>query len=475
MFKFVTPEKVGYNSLRLKELKDKLDNNNLRIHTLMVAKGNNIFFSINNGVYNEYSIHRMYSQTKSFVGLAIGLLYDDKKIKLTDKLSKYFPEYIDKNTDKVLLNQTIEDTLKMGTCVTCDDWFTSPIKDRVKLYFKQKHNRSCLDKFEYDSAGSMVLSALVEKLTKQDLFSFLYSRILKHLKYFDNAYMLKTPAGRTWGDSGMMCSTIATLSLGKFLLDKGKVENKQLLSKEYITKATKKYLSTSKENARCKRYGYGYQIWMSKGGYAFLGMGNQVTIIYPKLNIFVSMTGNAFDKVPFARDYIFDNVYKVITRKEKITNKIVKVNKQIDIFKNQFINKELINKFKNKTFINNKSFINSFKLNGNANNYSLTFLVNKKKFTINLKDNKTTKTIIKDIYSNERIVKLPKYSSYDLYVGLEECSNNRLLLQAQVMGDYFAVIKLEIIFNNKQATLNLKTYAENFLRKYNGKFIFKLV
>ncbi|MCQ2792130.1 MAG: beta-lactamase family protein [Bacilli bacterium] len=471
MFKFVKPETVGYNSSSLKELRDKLDNHNLRIHTLMIAKGDNVFFNINNGLYNERSIHRMYSETKSFVGLAIGLLYDNKKIKLTDKLSKYFPEYIDKNTDKVLLNQTIEDTLRMGTCVTCDDWFTSSVKDRVKLYFKQKHNRKCMDKFEYDTAGSMVLSALVEKIAKKDLFTFLYERILKHLKYFDDAYILKTPDGRTWGDSGMMCSTIATLALGRFLLNKGKVGNKQLLSKEYIIRATKKYLPTSNENARCKRYGYGYQIWMSKGGYAFLGMGNQVTIMYPKLDIVVSMTGNAFDKIPYARDYIFDEVYKVINKKEKLTNKIVKYNNTIDVFKNKRIDKSLLKKYSNKVFENVGGFIKSFKLTKQG----ISFLVNKKIYLVKLKDNQTTKTTIKDIYSKERAVRLPKGDTYNLYVGVEESSANRLLLQGQVIGDYFAIIKLEIIFKENSASLILKTYAENFFKSYNGAFQFKLV
>lgn len=465
MFKFVKPEVVGYNSSSLKVLRDKLDKNNLRIHTLMIAKGNKIFFNINNGLYNEKSIHRMYSSTKSLVGLAVGLLYDDKKIKLTDKLSKYFPEYVNKHTDKVLLNQTIEDTLKMGTCVNCEYWFDSPIKDRVELYFKQKHNRQCLDYFKYDSAGTMVLSSLVEKVTKKDLFTFLYQRILKHLKYFDDAYILKTPNGSAWGDSGMMSSTIAMLSVGRFILDKGKVNNKQLLSKEYINKATKKYLDTPNEVARCKRYGYGYQIWMTKGGYAFLGMGNQVTIMYPKFDVVVSMTGNAFDKVPFARDYIFDEVYKLISKKEKLNHKVVKYSNTIDVFKNKTVNKGLLKKYINKTFSSN-SFIKSFKLTKQE------IVINNK---LKIKLNGTYKTKIKDIYSKERIVKLPKYDTYDLYVGVEESTKNHLLLQGQVTGDYFAVIKLDITFKENSASLTLKTYAENFFKKYNGTFNFKLI
>ena len=470
MFKFVKPEDVGYSSKSLKILRDKLDKNNLRIHTLIIAKDNNIFFHINNGIYDENSIHRMYSQTKSFVAIAIGLLFDDKKIKLTDKLSKYFPEYIDENTDKILLNQTIEETLKMGTCISCEDWFVSPINDRVKLYFKQKHNRKCMDKFEYDSAASMVLSALVEKITKKDLFTFLYQRILKHLNYFDDAYILKTPSGRSWGDSGMMCSTIATLSLGKFLLDKGKVNNKQLLSEEYINKATRKYLATPNENAKCKRYGYGYQIWMNKDGYAFYGMGNQVTLIYPKFNIVASMTGNAFDKQGLARDYIIDEIYKVISQKKKVDNIIVKFNKQISIFKNKKINNDLLEKYINKEFISSNGFINAFKLTKKG----ICFKINKKTYNLAIKSDKTIKTSIKDIYSNDRVVKLPIHDTYDLYVGIEDSSPNKLLLQGQIIGDYFAIMKLEIIFKENNAKLTLKTYAENFLNKYNGEFNFAI-
>ena len=101
-------------------------------------------------------------------------------------------------------------------------------------------------------------------------------------------------------------------------------------------------------------------------------------------------------------------------------------------------------------------------------------MVNKKPYLIKLKSQKTTKTKIKDIYSKERIVKLPKADTYDLYGGVEESNPNHLLLQGQVIGDYFAMIKLDITFKEKNAKVILKTYAENFLKKYNGEFNFKL-
>lgn len=45
-------------------------------------------------MFEKNFCHRMYSQTKSYVPIATGLLPDEGKLKITDIIADYFPEKI---------------------------------------------------------------------------------------------------------------------------------------------------------------------------------------------------------------------------------------------------------------------------------------------------------------------------------------------------------------------------------------------
>ena len=254
----------------------------------------------------------MYSQTKSFVGIAIGLLEEEGKLSLDDKISSYFPDKMDGVEIPYLENQTIREMLMMTTIGGPTKWwFSAGDPDRTHLYFNterhHKHPSGML--WEYDSSGSQVLSALVERLSGKKLLEYLKEKLFNKMGVFQTATILETPNGDSWGDSAMVCTLRDMVAFGRFVMNYGVWKGERLMNENYLKAATSK-LVANREDAHYAAYydGYGYQIWRVCGnGFAFVGMGDQFTICYPEKDlIFSCMSDN--QGTSFIREMIFTSL-----------------------------------------------------------------------------------------------------------------------------------------------------------------------
>ena len=163
MFKTVTPEQAGISSSEVSRFINYLNDNSLRIHSLLLIRDDKMFTEAYWKPFNKDFCHRQYSQTKSFVGVAIGLLISDGLLSLDDKISKFFGDKIDDvdSASHYLLNQTIEQMLTMSTVGEGKIWLREKAYDRTHLYF---NNRPYVKMpgalWEYDSPGSQILSCI---------------------------------------------------------------------------------------------------------------------------------------------------------------------------------------------------------------------------------------------------------------------------------------------------------------------------
>ena len=195
-----------------------------------------------------------------------------------------------------------------------DSWFSSDCLDRAQFYFtRNEEQRAPGTVWAYDSAGSQVLSQLVERVSGKCLFDFLNERVFRHLGTFKEATMLKTRNGAAWGDSAMICTPRDLASFARFVMNYGKWNGKQLLSEEYLRKATSKVVdnvTTPHEGIFHK--GYGYQIWRTeKNGFAFVGMGDQLALCFPDYDvIFVCTADNQGSD--YATEYIVSSFIDIV-------------------------------------------------------------------------------------------------------------------------------------------------------------------
>ncbi|MBQ3124772.1 MAG: serine hydrolase [Clostridia bacterium] len=482
---YSTPEKEGIKSSYIKEYIKKLEEYNLSTHSLVIMRHGKVIFEHYWAPFHKDYLHRMYSVTKSFVALAIGFLEQDGKINLDDKIAKYFPEEIKNQLNKYMHNQSIRDMLMMSTAIPVRYWLYPRIDDRVQFYFENdtKTYRPAGTTFEYDSEGSFIMGALVERVTGKTLMEYLREKCLDKIGFSEEAYMLKCPGGHSWGDSALICTSHDLALAAQFTLNGGKWNGEQLLNENYVKTATSKLIDNNVEGmVSYKSFGYGYQFWRTyDNSYFFNGMGCQFAICTPDKDMVMVYTGDNQSKIPdLAKDVVIRNYFEMIVRK-------VEDKELSDIGENEEL-KEYAKPLELATARGDKykpmqDKINgvTYKIDDNKNGiteWKLHFDGNKGK--ICYKNAQGYKEIPFGMCENE-FSQFPE-EGYAGEIGsvkgdrLYECassaawvSDNQLFIKVQIIDIYFGRLNITVGFNDdgKMGVYMNKT-AEDFLDEYQG-------
>ena len=312
---YTTPEKMGISSEHIEEYIRVLEDNKLNTHDVIISKGDHIVFEKYWAPFHKDFCHRMYSVTKSFVAIAIGFLRQDGKLDLDDPISKYFPEELAGQKDENMKNQTIRHMLMMSTAKTDRNWFAARPKDRVQYYFENDNpeSRPSGTIFEYDSSGSFVLCALVERLSGMTFIDYLREKLFDKIGVSKEASCLKCPGGHSWGDSALICKPMDLWKTARFMLNKGKWDGEQILDESYVTLATTKQIDNDVLGvAGFDKLGYGYQIWMThQNSFFFNGMGCQFAICVPEKDIILIYNGDNQGNDQ-AKSIVINNFFDII-------------------------------------------------------------------------------------------------------------------------------------------------------------------
>ena len=134
MLQTITPEQAGISSKWVTKLIQTLNKRGLATHDLLLMRGDRIFAEYYWKPFHKDFCHRQYSQTKSYVSVAIGLLEEDGLLHLDDKIVDHFPEKIETEVPAYLKQQTIRQMLTMETCSKVPTWFKHTDPDRTHLY-----------------------------------------------------------------------------------------------------------------------------------------------------------------------------------------------------------------------------------------------------------------------------------------------------------------------------------------------------
>ncbi len=315
---YATPEKMGIRSSYIQEYVESLEKASLSTHDIIIMRGDNIVFEKYYAPFHKDFLHRMYSVTKSFVALAVGFSEQDGLINLDEPILQYFPEELKNQDDENMKKQTVRHMLMMATAKPDRGWFSLRPDDRVKCYFENdlKQSRPSGTIFSYDSGGSFVLGALVEKITGKTLTDYLRDKLFDKIGVSKEAYMLKCPGGHSWGDSGLLCTASDLLKVARFCLNGGSWKGEQILNKEFMEKATTKQIDSREQGVgNFDEQGYGYQFWMCYGNsFFFNGMGCQLALCIPEKDLILVYNGDNQGNV-FAKKQIIDGFFELVVNK----------------------------------------------------------------------------------------------------------------------------------------------------------------
>ena len=307
-FRTVTPESVGVSTRGILSFLKELDAGALTTDAVLMLKGNDLFFENYWAPFEKRFVHRLYSVSKSFVTLAAGFAVQDGLLRLDDPMDKFFAKELETQPDKAFGRQTVRNMLMMSTSKSAQDWFSARCEDRVAFYFSNPTAfRAPGGCFEYDSTGTFVIGALIERLTGKPLLHYLREKLFDRIGVSRSIRSLKCPGGHSWSDSGFLSTAEDLLRIARFTLNGGSWEGEQLLDGAYVREATSRLIETSPQGlGEWNAQGYGYYFWTGfDDSFYFNGMGCQFAVCFPHQDLIFLTFGNNQGKDQ-AKHIIFD-------------------------------------------------------------------------------------------------------------------------------------------------------------------------
>jgi len=486
MFESMTPEKAGISSKNVLEFIEVLEKSCAGTHGILMMKGNQIFEEGYYAPFHQDYCHRMYSQTKSFVGIAIGLLAEEGKLNIEDRMIDYFPDKIDSPVHPWLQRQTIREMLMMTTVGEPAWWFGAGEPDRVHLYLnRDKVKRPSGTMWEYDSAGSQVLAALVERLSGKSLLTYLKENLFDTMGTFQTAEILKTPNGDSWGDSAMICTLRDMASFGRLLMQKGNWEGKQLINEEYVKQATAKQVDNSNGPwGSVYRKGYGYQIWLIENGFSFVGMGNQLTLCLPEKDLLFTIysddQGAEDRRAIIGRAFLSLIAEKIskdsLPEDQEAFDKLQEKNNNLRLFalsgeKHSSLETEIAGKtyYCEENPLGMKEFAFSFEKE--CGTFAYENEQGKKEIRFGL--NKNEFGYFPQLGYSDEYGAVPTTNGFMYKDAVSACwtQPNRLNMYIQIIDRYFGNCVVTFSFREDDVYCTFQKTAEAFLNEYNGTFL----
>ena len=149
--------------------------------------------------------------------------------------------------------------------------------------------------FKYNTAGTFIQSAIVQKVTGQTVFDFLRPRLFEPLG-IEHPVWDANFQGISLGGYGLRVRTEDIAKFGQLYLQKGRWNGKQLVPAEWVTMATAKQTSNGSNPKSDWNQGYGFQFWRCRhNAYRGDGAFGQYCLVMPDQDAVVAITSGVKD------------------------------------------------------------------------------------------------------------------------------------------------------------------------------------
>ena len=229
-----------------------------------------------------------YSVAKAFAMTAIGMLWDQGRIRVEDKVYDIFAEEFPKEFDPKWKDVTVEHVLMHRAGfgrgfldIDVEDISEYPSDDFLKIVFSEPLVHEPGTQFVYTDAAYYLISRIVTKISGQRLDDFLRPVLFKTMKFQELAWST-CPHGYCMGATGLFIRTKDMVKLGFMYASKGCYFGERIVSEDWV----KLVLEREYE---FKRQG-------ETGIYAKGGMCGQMLAFWPEQNIACAWHGYETEK-----------------------------------------------------------------------------------------------------------------------------------------------------------------------------------
>jgi CubicO group peptidase (beta-lactamase class C family) len=272
------------NAAALNAFVGALDASGQEIQTLMLVRHGHVVLAEEWSPYRLSDRHLLFSVSKSFTSMGIGLLVEAGKLSLDDKVVSFFgADELPAEVSDNLAAMEIRHLLTMTTG-HAQDTVEALSRDRrmVRTFLGLPVDHQPGTVFVYNSGATYVLSAILQRLTGETLLDYLRPRLLEPLGA-DEAIWALSKEGITTGGWGLSLTTESLANFGQFLLQRGSWDGRQLVPADWIDAATSKQVDNGNEDNPDWQQGYGYQFWRSRhNAYRGDGAFGQYCLVMPE-------------------------------------------------------------------------------------------------------------------------------------------------------------------------------------------------
>jgi len=267
------------------------------IHHVMVLRHGRVIAEVHPAPFRAEDSHTLYSASKTFTSLAVGIAIDENLLRLNDRVVTFFP---DKRPDTVsdnLAAMTVRDLLMMAAGIK-PDWTMRNLEgaDWIKEWLAKPCDEAPGTHFQYDSMCTFMLSAIVQRVTGRTLLDYLNQKLFAPM-HITQADWEMSPDGISTGGWGLRVQAETMAKLGLLLMNKGRWHGQQLVSEAYLEEACSPliYYKDRKETDAPTdgNQGYGFQIWQCKwpGAIRADGAFGQYSVVVPQEELVVVILG----------------------------------------------------------------------------------------------------------------------------------------------------------------------------------------
>lgn len=291
-----TPESQGVRSSAILDFLTKANEQGFELHSFMLLKnGKNIADCWWKPYAPQYR-HQLFSLSKSFTSIAIGLAIEEELLTTDTLISDIFTaemKELGEKVDEKMKKMTVKNLLTMGTGMTYENWKWDDENSNHILGFLSSHVRNEPGSaFFYNTLATYMCSAIITRLTGQKLVDYLMPRLFEPLGI--DPIWEEDKLGISYGGFGLNIRTEDIAVFGQMLLQKGKFGGRQLVPEGWVEEATSRQINNGEEADNDWSQGYGYQFWrcVPEGVYRGDGMYGQYCIVVPEQNSVIAITSN---------------------------------------------------------------------------------------------------------------------------------------------------------------------------------------